>query len=311
VKTHIRHFKHLESHIYPGLSELWNISHPPSEFFAEGTEPAFQLLEKLPERGLAIVGTRNPQPRSVQFATQKILELQGSGLIILSGLARGIDAAAHSAALRASLPTIAIIGAGLDLDYPRENAQLRKNILASGGLIISEFPVGTQAYGSNFLRRNRLIAGWSKATWVVEAANPSGALSTANWAREQNRTCLATPCFPQDSSLTGNQMLLDRDHALAFWGIHSLGAVWLDLATFKTPKASFPLKPMSQRLSPEEKALSMEVGRLMHLHGGAPVQDLFTWASRQGWNPQIFFTTLRSLIKKNHATDRNGIFTLA
>ncbi|NBU20116.1 DNA-processing protein DprA [bacterium] len=213
--------------------EIWSIAEPPRCLYAHGKRSALTLLQYLPERGLAVVGTREPQERTQAFLKSEIRKLSSSSLIILSGLARGIDAVAHEAALDAGLPTIAVIAAGLTLEYPKETLSLRKRILDTGGLIISEYPIGTPARRQNFLQRNRMIAGWAKATWVVEAKQRSGSLNTARWARENNRTCITVPCFPENPLLKGNQILLDRDHALAYWGVHSLGAIWLDLAAAK------------------------------------------------------------------------------
>lgn len=214
-------------------SPLWDIALPPQTLFIQGSPNALSLLHRLPEDGLAIVGSREPQASSQALLQREVLKLRSSSLILLSGLARGIDAIAHESALLAGLPTIGIIAAGLDVPYPRETLSLRKRILEAGGLIISEYPPGTPAYKAHFLQRNRLIAGWTKATWVVEAQQRSGSLNTARWARENHRTCFTLPCSPGDQRFGGNEILLDRDHALAYWGVHSLGAVWLKFATYK------------------------------------------------------------------------------
>jgi DNA processing protein len=223
----------------PLLNELWNITLPPQRLFIEGRPSALSLLQRLPEAGLAVVGSREPHEYSQRFLKREIHKLQSSSLIILSGLARGIDSIAHESALEAGLPTIGVIAAGLDIAYPRETLPLRRKILEAGGLIISEYPLSTPAYKPHFLQRNRLIAGWSKATWVVEAKRRSGSLNTARWARENQRTCLTLPCSPGDERFGGNEILLDRDHALAYWGIHSLGAIWLEFAT-QYESHSFP-----------------------------------------------------------------------
>jgi DNA protecting protein DprA len=286
--------------------EIWDVPQPPFELFIQGSAHALQVLANLPERGLAIVGTRNPQARSVVALRQWIAELAHSNLIILSGLARGIDAVAHTAALDAGLTTIAILGAGLDINYPRENELLRKRILNSGGLLISEFPPGTAARGHQFLLRNRLIASWAKATWVVEAGQPSGALSTARWARDQNRTCFAVPCFPGDANLSGNQTLLDRDHALAFWGTHSLGAAWLELAAQVPARASHRVAHTKKLVSADERALTAHLASLTSSQGGAQLQDLLNWALTQGWNAQRFFLAFESSERGNRIVEHAG-----
>ena len=129
-----------------------------------------ELFSSLPENGLAIVGTRFPQRKSFDLLEKTMEELKGSGLVIVSGFARGIDSRAHELAIEYGLKTIAILGCGLNIDYPRENHILRKKILAHGGLIISPFETGLPPIPRNFLSRNQLIAYFSKAVWVVEAA---------------------------------------------------------------------------------------------------------------------------------------------
>ena len=284
-------------------SDLWQVPSPPKELWVQGSDLALQLLERLPEQGLAIVGTRNPLPRSAVFLKNKISQLKNSPLVILSGFARGIDTIAHEAALEARLPTVALLAAGLDFDYPRENAALRSQILQAGGLMVSEFPPGMAAQKHHFLLRNRLIAGWSKATWVVEAGERSGALNTAKWAREQDRTCFAVPSYPGDPQMAGNQTLLDRDHALAFWGIHSLGAVWLDLASQN------PLLPgLFKSSDPDETLLIQQITRLTYDQGSARIPELFEWAAARNWDPRRFYLTLERAIQKQLIIEQKGIF---
>ncbi len=288
-------------------AELWNVPHPPEQLYVQGNPQALELFKRLPESGLAVVGTRNPQPRTCSFLEKRIAELASTPLIILSGMARGIDSVAHTAAVQAGLPTIGILGTGLDLRYPRESLPIRNQMLNHGGLLVSEFHPGTTGFQSNFLQRNRLIAGWSKATWVVEAGQRSGALNTAYWAREQNRLCFALPAFPGDPSLSGNQVLLDRDHAIPFWGIHSLGASWLDLATAHLRKKQIA-KPETLRLtqSADVESLCFEVQRRTQLEGGAQVSDLLNWAMTGGWQPEQFFTALDLGLKNKQIQDFFG-----
>lgn len=293
--------------LYPSL---WDVPDSPMNLWVQGAPGAFDLLKRLPEDGLAVVGTRHPQQRSLSLVRQWIHDLQGSKLVVLSGFATGIDSAAHWAALEAGLPTIAIIGTGLDKDYPRGNFKLRRQILKQGGLVISEYPLGSPGKGYHFLQRNRLIAGWSKATWVIEAGYQSGALNTARWAREQDRTCFAVPGFPGDPTLLGNQTLLDRDHALPTWGIHSLGAVWMDLATHtrKSDRAGEGAGVVeTQPLSDEENLLLRRVEAVTFERGGAFISELLDWAISQGWSASHFFASLESLLQKKRLRDHHGI----
>jgi DNA protecting protein DprA len=291
--------------------ELWKTSTPPKCIHVQCKPESLSRLSSLPENGLAIVGTRNPQARTVSWVEQFVKRLAGTELMILSGFARGIDSVAHRAALQAGLTTVAVLGAGLDQNYPKENMNLREEILSSGGILITEYPLGTEPRGFQFLARNRLIAGWSKATFVAEAGARSGALNTAKWAREQNRITFALPCFPGDHFLTGNQTLLDRDHALAIWGIHSLGAAWLPLATHEFRQLTLPSNSPQKRDIPKEDPsilmLIAEVERLTYQKGGVSTSDLLNWAFATGWSPSDFFLTLEKAITQEAIQEQLGV----
>lgn len=165
---------------------LLQIPDPPTVIYVRGR------LELLNRQSLAIVGSRNATPRGCQTAESFAQTLARSGLTIVSGLALGIDAAAHRGALGAPAGTIAIIGTGADRIYPARNRDLALEI-AESGAIISEFPLGTPAIAANFPRRNRLISGLACGVLVVEAAPMSGSLITARQAGEQGREVFAIP----------------------------------------------------------------------------------------------------------------------
>lgn len=165
---------------------LLEIADPPCLLYVRGNPG---LLEK---RGLAVVGSRNATPQGVQTAENFAKALAGKGLAIISGLALGIDAAAHRGALAAGGETIAVIGTGADRLYPARNRELALAI-AEHGAIVSEFPLGTPAIAANFPRRNRIISGLSRGVLVVEAALESGSLITARLAAEQGREVFAIP----------------------------------------------------------------------------------------------------------------------
>ena len=158
--------------------------------------PAIDSVANMAAPGIAIVGTRNPTPQGARDAQAFARHFAGAGMTVVSGLALGIDAAAHQGALdgaKAGLcPTIAIVGTGLDRVYPRQNRALAHRI-AQEGLLVSEYALGMPPLAANFPRRNRLIAGLSLGTLVVEAAQPSGSLITARMAVEQGKEVFAIP----------------------------------------------------------------------------------------------------------------------
>lgn len=162
---------------------------------------------------LAIVGSRHPTAAGERHARRFGRELAQAGLTVTSGLARGIDAAAHEGTLDAAGRTIAVCGTGLDECYPRRNAGLAARIAAAGGAMVSEFPPGTPPRPDHFPRRNRVISGLSQGVLVVEAARDSGSLITARLAGEQGRRILAVP-GSIDSPVAAGCHRLIRDGAV-------------------------------------------------------------------------------------------------
>lgn len=170
---------------YPAL--LREIPDPPPRLFVRGDLDALSLPQ------LAIVGSRNATPGGAETAHSFAAHLSARGFCITSGLAEGIDAAAHRGALAGRGRTIAVCGTGPDSVYPRQHAGLAEQIVAAGGAIVSEFAPGTPVFRGNFPRRNRLISGLAVGTLVVEASLRSGALITARHAMEQGREVFAIP----------------------------------------------------------------------------------------------------------------------
>lgn len=142
---------------------------------------------------IGIVGTRRATAYSEQVIETFVPTLVTAGLTIVSGFQRGVDTLAHTQTLKCNGQTIAVLGAGLDIDYPPANKSLRKQMIATNNLIISEYPPGTLPFNQNFPRRNRIISGLSAGVIVTEAAKKSGSLITANFAIEQNREVFAIP----------------------------------------------------------------------------------------------------------------------
>lgn len=169
---------------YPAL---WKqIANPPCAFYAQGR------VELLNQPCLAIVGSRNATPRGLDDAHEFARAISNAGVVIASGLALGIDGAAHRGALEGAASTVAVIGTGPDRVYPQQHAELAGEI-ARRGCIVSEFAIGTPPLERNFPRRNRLISGLARGVLVVEAAQRSGSLGTARAALEQDREVLAVP----------------------------------------------------------------------------------------------------------------------
>ncbi len=161
---------------------------------------------------IAIIGSRNASAIGQRFANSLAAELGQSGYTVVSGLARGIDSAAHQGSLKSG--TIAVLGGGVDHIYPRENAELHAQI-AQGGAIVSESPLGYRATARDFPRRNRIISGLSRGVVVIEAAERSGTLITARYALEQNREVMAAPGSPLDPRTKGcNRLIRQGAHLI-------------------------------------------------------------------------------------------------
>ena len=177
----------IDSEAYPSV--LRNIGTPPVLLTAKGN---LGLLDQ--PMSLAVVGTRHPSPYSERVTQYIVGELSRRGFVIVSGFAKGIDGIAHTAALDNGGATVAVLGCGINVNYPREHQVLRERMLSGGnGLLVSEYLPGTQPFPANFPRRNRILSGLCPATAVMEAAERSGSLSTAQFAADQGRTLYCVP----------------------------------------------------------------------------------------------------------------------
>lgn len=170
---------------WPALLE--ELPDPPPVLWAWGS------LEALALPSLAVVGTRRPTREGQDNAWRLARDMAGAGYGVISGLALGVDGCAHHGALEARGATVAVLGCGVDVLYPKTHARLRQQLLAGGGLLLSEHPPGTRAHPQHFPRRNRIITGLSLGVLVVEAAMASGSLVSARLATEQNREVFALP----------------------------------------------------------------------------------------------------------------------
>jgi DNA processing protein len=171
------------------------------------------LKGELPENpAIAIVGTRKATQNGRNLARQLARDLSRQNIIIVSGLAMGIDEAAHQGAVEAKGKTIAVLPSSLERIYPAQNQNLARNILDCGGALISEYPPKMPTYPSNFVQRNRIVSGLSRGTVVIEAPEKSGALITAAFATEQNREVMAVPGPANHENYIGSHKLI-RDGA--------------------------------------------------------------------------------------------------
>lgn len=185
--------------------------YPPLLALLPDAPPAIAALgdmAALAPRGVALVGARNASAAGQRFTEMLSRRLAQAGLAVISGLARGIDSAAHQGALGAQGRTIAAIAGGLDVAYPPENAELQERIAAEGGLLVTEAPLGTAPIARHFPRRNRLIAGLALGVVVVEAMEKSGTLITARLALEYGRELYAVPGHPLEPRARGANDLL-------------------------------------------------------------------------------------------------------
>ncbi|MFA6364790.1 MAG: DNA-processing protein DprA [Candidatus Paceibacterota bacterium] len=191
---------HEESKLYPSL--LFEIPGAPKTLYYRGIPPTSR------ESCVAIVGTRKASREGLVLAHELAESLVLRGITIVSGLALGIDGAAHEGALKANGRAIAVLANGLDAVYPRQHEHLAEHILESGGCLISEYPEGTPAYPSQFLERNRIVSGLSIATIVIEAPLRSGSIATARNAIEQGREVFVFPGSVKSVNYKGSHMLI-------------------------------------------------------------------------------------------------------
>ncbi len=226
---------------YPAL--LRAIECPPPVLYLRGTLAAGD------ERALAVVGCRRPTSYGVQAAQRLAGDLALAGYTVVSGLARGIDTAAHEAALEAGGRTLAVLAHGLDRVYPAENRGLVARLTASGA-VVSEFPLGMTPLKENFPRRNRVISGLARGVLVVEAGETSGALITARWALDQGREVFAVPGPIQSPQSHGTHALIQEGAKLTT----SLPDLLAELTGAERPAQARP-GPEPPPLTPQEERI--------------------------------------------------------
>ncbi len=245
-----------------GYPTLLSQSDPPPPVIA-----AIGALHLLDQPSLAIVGSRSASAAGLRMAASLSRDLGEAGFVITSGLARGIDAAAHNATL--STGTIAVIAGGIDIVYPEENRALYDQI-KDQGVLVSEMPPGTRPQGRHFPRRNRIIAGLSRGVIVVEAALRSGSLITARFALEQNREVMVVPGSPLDPRAKGGNRLIKQGAALVESAEDVLN--WLE----QSPPPLFSEgddMPYTSPPSPPPEPTRSERENLLSLLGPTPIEQ--------------------------------------
>ena len=232
----------LDDGVYPSL--LREIYDPPIVLYVKGA-----WSKCLDQPCVALVGSRRCSTYGQNAALMLSRDLAQRGVTIVSGFARGIDAAAHRGALEAGGRTIAVLGTGIDECYPRDHRKLGQEILEQGGAMVSQFPLGTPPVSENFPYRNRIISGLSLGVVIVEAAENSGSLITARLAIEQNREVWAVPGNITSRNSFGTNYLIKGAGA-------KLVQQWQDIATELPPQIAAKLLPPPFGDRKKERALA-------------------------------------------------------
>ncbi|MFO1320871.1 MAG: DNA-processing protein DprA [Burkholderiales bacterium] len=258
------HIVTLDDPRYP--KPLLQTADPPALLYVRGD------VDLLDRPMIAIVGSRNASPAGAETARTFASALSAAGLTVVSGLALGIDSAAHRGGLEAKGSTVAVTGTGPDLVYPARNRSLAHDIAASGA-IVTEFPLGTPPQSSNFPRRNRIISGLCRGVLVVEAALRSGSLTTARLAAEQGREVMAIPGSIHSPVSRGCHSLIKQGAKLVESAedvLEELGWSTADAGSSRTPATDEPPHdPLLHALGFDVCDLETLAARL-----GAPAQDV-------------------------------------
>lgn len=250
---------------------------------------------------VAIVGTRKATNEGRTLARRFAREIAGQGITVVSGLAFGIDAAAHEGALEAGGKTVAVLASGADIISPRSHEGLGKTILARGGTIVSEYPPGTPAMAHRFLERNRIISGLSRAIIVIEAPEESGALATARFALDQNRDVFVVPGPVWSPQYKGSHTLLKAGAALVTDAAEVIEAMGLRLTTHDERLTTMKELPFDENQKKIIHALSAS-GKSMSADAIAREADL---------PPEAVQRLLGELTLSGAVHDHGGVFSLS
>lgn len=269
---------------------LRNIYHPPETLYYKGQLP-------LPdEKLIAIVGTRKATTNGKRAAEKIGQELAECGMTVVSGLALGIDGAAHKGALLGGGKTVVVLGRGVDEIYPREHSRLGEEILSNGGCIMSEYKPETPTFPNQFLERNRIVSGLSIGVIIIEAPLKSGALSTTRHALEQGREVFVVPGPVDSFNYRGSHMLLREGARLVTSAKEILDDLGFDMIENKNTKRT-------RKINPEENKIIEELFR----RGTLSINGL---AKETGMKLPILNSSLGSLVLDDIIEEAEGKFTL-
>ncbi len=296
---------------YPPL--LRSIDNPPPVLYVRGTLEPDALR-------VALVGARDCDDYGLEVARDLSEGLALAGVQVVSGGARGIDAAAHAGALWGQGTTVAVLGCGIDLVYPPENAALFERLSRGGGAVVSEFPPGTPPDKRNFPRRNRTLSGLSSAVVVIRAALNSGSLITANHAAQQGRPLFAVPGAADEPLSQGPNQLLTKDAARAVTSARDIlfGLGWpvpdalaqREPRAHKKPARNLAPQPPAHAADPESMTLSDEERRLVDALDPRLPQHIDELSLRTGIPVAAALSRLTELELKGLATQRPGKYFL-
>ena len=273
---------------YP--QRLLEIHSPPPLLFIKGNQSLLNSSQ------IAMVGSRKPTPQGIENARQFARMLHEQGFTITSGLAIGIDGAAHQGALSAGGNTLAVLGSGLEYIYPRRHKRLAEEIIQQGA-IISEFPPDTPPHPTHFPRRNRIISGMSLGTLVVEASQKSGSLITARFALEQGREVFAVPGSIHNDQATGCHQLIRSGAMLVQHPEQVVEELKGPLGIMTTAKSAPDLSSRVDALgcSPEQKKILQALSAVSSYHPDE-LSDI-TGLEAQNLTTMLFELELEGLIK--------------
>ena len=279
------------------LSEIYD---PPLVLNVRGNAAA------LARPGIAVVGTRHPTPYGIGMAERLASDLAARGIVIFSGMARGVDTAGHRGAIKAKGKTVAVFGTGVDVIYPRENKKISEGILEFGGALVSEFPLGTFAAPQNFPIRNRVISGLALGVLVVEAGEYSGTRITARCALEQSRELFAVPGNVISRNSWGPNTLIKQGAKLtATWEDvweELPAAVQQELESERGPAASddkpSPASLFDETMSPGERKLLSVLRQDQSIHIDEIIEKVETQLSSSEVFTALFELEMSGKVKQ-------------